>query len=140
VEIALTGRSGRTALPARTATRIPRHLLHHEIEMPTNPHNHTPAKTIGNASVDLDNGPGVDVDDNANGWLTWPIANLKPEGTVCSGARHRICPPSATSTASGTRNLIEATSQTPCRTRAEFFRNISVSNPATTANAVDCHK
>jgi hypothetical protein len=75
-----------------------------------------------------------------NGWLNLSITTGKAAAVTSGAVRHRTSPPIAMSTEIGMRNLREAASHTACRTRARLFPSASVSNPATPASRVDCHK
>lgn len=87
----------------------------------------------GSVGVAASNATGV------NAWLNCSTVIETVDdtgGAVCHWSSH----PTETCAENGTRNFIDANSQSQYRARAEFCRIANVINPTAAVKAVVCHK
>src|SRR5262245_28855431 len=87
-------------------------------------------------------GVGADIRKIVDGWATFStnIGTAGGAATTREGVAQSIWFPAQTSREKGTRNLMDAASQSECRTDARFLLQIQVSGAIAAVKRVDCHK
>src|SRR6266700_2602724 len=142
-EIAGTGMPSSIGDPARITAVMRRQRIHQAYAIPANPTAHAIQSMSGSrfVLVAVSDGDGDgETTGFGSGSLTRSATVTKTEGVDTGAVRQPRLLPNATSKENGTRNFRDAATQIQWRTLAGFLRKISVSDPATPANRVDCHR